>query len=526
MMKRLLALCSTLCLGLLIVLTSCNNGDNLPKIEGSLHVNIFKTALTITASYVDSDNYDLYNDRVKAYIAVSSTGEEAKEISRKDDTITKPATEEKNLTGSKLDFSNLTADTTYSIKLVISSKGKQKTLTTKEVTTLSTGSSEEDPILIDSLDMLLGMNKTKDAYYKLTTDIDCGGTLTSIFNSSSNFSGTFDGNGHKIYNYKMDSNQYTGLFGFMSGATVKNLIIEDVRYDATRSNTFLGALAGYAKRCVITNVKVNNFTISHSGQTTSYAYIGGLVGQAINSTITDCSVENVSITTPSARLKMYIGGFIGENKNTAITNCYVTGTINSTISYTSNKDGCLYVGGFSGVNDSALGVSKCYAKVDITVSEPETVTYTGKETFRACVGGFNGGNINDASRFENCASLGDLDISIVHAYFAYVGGFAGYTDNQNISHFDKCVYIPKEKGLTAKFAVTPTEEDKKVEQTAFISLAVGKIGTKNENSLHVIVYKEQIEITNRHEKLTETPYEVSNDLSSFDEVIRNLIVEA
>ena len=45
--------------------------------------------------------------------------------------------------------------------------------------------------LIDSLDMLLGMNKTKDAYYKLTKDIDCGGSISSIFNSSSTFSGSF-----------------------------------------------------------------------------------------------------------------------------------------------------------------------------------------------------------------------------------------------------------------------------------------------------------------------------------------------
>ena len=51
---------------------------------------------------------------------------------------------------------------------MISSKGKQKTLATRELNTLSTGESADDPILIDSLDMLLGMNKTKDAYYKLT----------------------------------------------------------------------------------------------------------------------------------------------------------------------------------------------------------------------------------------------------------------------------------------------------------------------------------------------------------------------
>ncbi|MDE6655515.1 MAG: hypothetical protein K2J85_00820 [Anaeroplasmataceae bacterium] len=528
-MKRLIALCSTLCIGILILLTSCGDGDKLPNITGSLDIQIFKTDLSVTANYVDSDEYDLYNDNVKSYIIVSSTGEEAKEISRKDVTVVKPSTEEKNLSGNKVEFSGLTANTTYSVKLYISSKGKQKTLATREVTTLNTGESAEDPILIDSLDMLLGMNKTKDAYYKLTTDIDCGGTLSTIFNSSNTFSGTFDGNGHKIYNFKMDSNQHTGLFGYMSGATVKDLVLEDVKYEATRSNTYLGALAGLAKHCNISNVTVKGFSISHTGQTTTYAYIGGLVGQADNSAITDCSVEDLELVIPSARLQMYVGGFIGENKSTKITNCHVSGTMKATIAYTSNANGCLYIGGFSGINDSSLGILNCYSKVDVTVAEQETGTVgSGKSTFKLYAGGFNGGNSKDASRFDNCASIGDINVTVQHAYFAYIGGFSGYTDNQNIALYDACVYVPKEKGLTVKLAETPAEEtdEKKLEQTAYVSLSVGKIDEKNLDNVHVIVYRDIIEITNEHRNLKKTIYTVSQDLTAFSQEIRNVILEA
>ena len=526
-MKRLIALCSTLCLGLLIVLTSCGEKNNLPNIAGTLDIKIFKTDLSVTAYFTDSEEHDLYNDNVKSYITVSSTGEEAKEISRKDVTITKPTTAETSLSGNKLDFSNLTADTLYSVKLIISSKGTQKTLATREVTTLSTGESEDDPIIVDSLDMLLGMNKTKDAYYKLTTDIDCGGSISSIFNSSSTFAGTFDGNGHKIYNLKFDSNQYTGLFGYMVGATVKNLTIEAPEYSASRGNTYLGALAGYAKHCIISNITIISPNFTHSGQTTTYGYIGGLIGQAENSTIENCAVLDLKLNVNEARLKMYVGGFVGENKNSKITDCYVTGNVESKISYTSNADGCLYLGGFSGVNDSSSGITNCYSKVSIKVTEPESVSNEGRKTFRLCVGGFNGGNIHYASRFDNCASIGDLDITVMYAWFAYIGGFTGYTDNQNISLYDNCVYVPAENGIVAKFAklADNAAEDEKIEQKAYISMTVGFVGAKNTNTLHTIAYRELLEITNEHENITRTLYRISQDLTAFNQTIRDVILK-
>lgn len=541
-MKRLIALCSTLCLGLVLLLASCGDGGKLPNIAGTLEVDIFKTVIAVQANFVDSEEHDLYNENVKSYIAISSTGEEVKEISRKDVTITKPSTAELNLSGSKLEFTSLTADTKYSLKLVISANGVQRTLATKEVTTLNNGESEDDPILIDSLDKLLGMNKTKDAYYKLTADIDCGGSLASIFNSSNIFTGHLDGDNHKIYNFKMDSNQYTGVFGYMSGATVKNLQLDEVSYDATRSNTYLGALVGYAKNCIIENVTIGNLKISHSGQTTTFGYVGGFVGLAENSVITNCTIQNLELINPYARLKMYVGGFVGENKNSKITNCSVTGSISSTISYTSNKDGCLYVGGFVGVNDSNAGIHSCYSKVDITVKEPEsTVTAEGKNTFSLYVGGFNGGNKKDASRFDNCASVGDITVSAIYPANVYVGGFAGIIDDLNIAVYSHCIYIPKEKGLSAKLALTPTKkenedkeseedsedkEDSGVSQVAYVSLTIGKLGAKTENQIQVIVYKDLLTIENEHDKLTKTPYTVSQDLTGFNETILSLIPAA
>ncbi len=528
MMKRLITLTSTLLLTVILLLTGCSNKNKLPNIEGTLDIQIFKTDIVVTPKFKDTTEHDLYNGLVKSYVTISSTGEEVKEISRKDVTISKPATAEENLSGNKVEFSSLTADTLYTLKLIISSSGTQKTLVTKDVTTLSTGENADDPILVDSLDMLLGMNKTKDAYYKLTTDIDCGGTLSSIFNSSSSFQGTFDGDGHKIYNLKYDSNQYTGLFGYMTNATVKNLVIEAPEYSSSRGNTYLGALAGYVKNCKISNVTVLNPKFSHSGQTSSYGYIGGLVGQAENSVIDNCAVENFDLTINDARLKMYVGGFIGENKNSKITNSYVTGSLNAKISYTSNSDGCLYIGGFSGVNDSAKGIIDSYTKVDIVVSEPENVSNDGKKTFKLCVGGFNGGNIHNSSKVEQCVSIGDVDVSAVHTYFAYVGGFAGFTDNQNVSSYKKCIYVPKESGIKVKFTklAEDAKEDEKIEQKAYYSLGVGIIGTKSADTIDVIAYSEKIVVENEHEGVMLNDCTVSQDLTTYSQKIRDLILKA
>ncbi len=551
-MKRLVMLCSILCLGFFILLTGCTDPNNLPAIEGTMSTVIYKTAISVNTSFTDTNEHDLYHDMVKVFVSLSSTGDEAKEISRKDVLIVKPTVGEdgsisKEMSGQKLEFSNLTADTKYVLKLVITASGSQKTLNTREVTTINNGESEDDPILIDSLDLLLGMNKDKKAYYKLTADIDCGGTLSSIFNSSSYFSGKLDGDGHKIYNMTFDSNNYTGLFGYMQGATVKNLVIEDATYNASRSETYLGALAGYAKNCTIQNVTVNRVDFSHSGQSTRNSYLGGLVGKAEDSTIENCVVNDLSLKIIRGQLRIYVGGFIGINENTKITNCHVNGTMDTTIVYTNpssseeNNGGCFYLGGFCGVNDSNLGIHSSYSKVNITVKE-DSVNNSGTKKHKTYVGGFAGGNIHDGSKFIDCAAIGEINVKAENMYTFYFGGFAGYTDDQNISRFENCIYVPTGTGVTIDLMPKKEEkestgdstdkeedeeEDKGIAQTAYVSLAIGRIGEKSRQTIiNVIVYRDVITINNEHEKTNKTLYTVSTDISLFSQAIQTVIRDA
>ena len=62
--------------------------------------------------------------------------------------------------------------------------------------------------------------------------------------SSYNFKGTFDGNDHVIYNLRVNNPgaDYQGLFGYVSGGTIKNVIL----YNASiNGNNEVGGIVGY-----------------------------------------------------------------------------------------------------------------------------------------------------------------------------------------------------------------------------------------------------------------------------------------
>ena len=83
---------------------------------------------------------------------------------------------------------------------------------------------------------------TKDGTYYLTTDIDCG-TWSPLFTSSSNaFTGTLDGQGHTITLGISGSYQYCGFFGYINGATIKNVRLTGVNINISYSNDFFSNL--------------------------------------------------------------------------------------------------------------------------------------------------------------------------------------------------------------------------------------------------------------------------------------------
>ena len=127
------------------------------------------------------------------------------------------------------------------------------------------------------------------------------------------FKGTFDGNGKTITNLKTDPNKdYQGFFGFVDGATIKNLTIEgDVK-----GKNYVGAVAAYATNstfedCTFGNPNFSNFHVS------GLNWIGGVIGYAKGSVFEKC----VNYGPVTGGNNGYVGGLGGGCDNSSLKGC-------------------------------------------------------------------------------------------------------------------------------------------------------------------------------------------------------------
>ena len=485
-----------------------------------------------TAHFIYLDNkeqkYFIANDEAGyEYLYYLTTADDGTVSHKSPQKITGIPTE---LNGAKVSVSGLVEGTEYTVKLIITAGSKQSVLKTDVVTTLDSGESKEDPIIITNLQQLVGMNKDNDAYYKLGADIFVDGSLSTIFNSSTQFKGHFDGDNHTISGFTISGNNYSGLFGYMFGATVENLKLKDVKFNTSRGETFLGALAGYAKNCTINNVTVENVEFTYSGRSSSTAIIGGFVGEAENSNITNCTVKNSKIVVSSAQFNVKLGGFVGLNDMSLIDNCHTAGTIEATTTYTSNTNGKLLVGGFVGVNDSNKGIVNSSTVTNITVKEPSSVTASGVKTFKLAVGGFVGTNETFHNKVSNSVAIGDITVEAKYTYNAYVAGFAGDISAAGVANFDNCLYKAKENGLKVTFMkeaekVEGEEAKEEDKQTAYVSLTIGHIQGEASHVVNVIAYSDLLTVENEHSNVVKSTYVVSTDVTAFSVAIQNIVKE-
>ena len=197
------------------------------------------------------------------------------------------------------------------------------------------GTSEE-PYEIDVLQQLKGLGDFvnannaafNDKYYKLMADIDLniapynsGTGWTPIGTSSNPFRGHFNGNYRKmtgLYCNRTTGLPNVGLFGYISGGSVRNLGIEGG--SVTNGADYVGSIAGYITGSIIANCYS---TVSVTSTNSRY-YVGGLVGGAENNSI----VSNCYATGAVIGSSHSVGGVAGYlNSGGIVTNCYATGAI-------------------------------------------------------------------------------------------------------------------------------------------------------------------------------------------------------
>jgi len=202
-----------------------------------------------------------------------------------------------------------------------------------------------------------------DGYYVLMRDVNLyqsGYTVWTpigYIDSSIQFTGTLDGNGHTISGITAinESHDTQGLFRRIGTAgTVQNLTVE-------------GSVTGYYCVGGLTGVNSGAITGCRSSVTVNGDnYAGGLVG-VNNGTITS------SYATGAVSGIIQVGGLAGHSYYGTITACYASGTVTGTSE----------VGGLVGYNYYGT-ITACYA----------SGTVIGAAEYGGLVGGYNPGTIN------------------------------------------------------------------------------------------------------------------------------------
>ncbi len=446
-----------------LTLASCASG-----IKGSLNLTIYRTVVEVEATFDSNVKLDESSTKVTAKLYNSS-----------DEYQSTQTISLKSYVGSAT-FEDLTENTKYIMKLYVTYGGYEELMDSKEFTTKNDGTDVETAIEISSVADFLKMTEDKDAYYKLTCDLDFSNeSSVGIFTGSSEaFAGTFDGQGHTIKNVKLAGNEYSGLFEFLNEGTIKDLTLDTVSLSVTSTVKYLGALYGYAVDSTISNVTVKNVSFSNSSSiTTSNSNFACFAGYSESTKVTDCTLVNgylnLTDVRPSSSYNSSIGSFFATvSGNSTVTNAVST----AQVLVTTKSTGKIYVGGFAGSISSGDLISNSTFRGIVNVSR------TSSTTDSLFVGGFGGASSQGPANLDNCMAIADISVlaetgdvtttTLSIAKKLYVGGIMGNVASTQIGVTNSS-YLPLNTGIKV-LNLAPTEDSTSA-SAGVVSLTFGKI---------------------------------------------------
>ncbi len=208
--------------------------------------------------------------------------------------------------------------------------------------------------------------------YILMNDIVLSSAWTPIGNSLEPFKGIFDGNGHKISGlYITNLSDNRGLFGYASGAQIKNVCID-------------------AQINIQSKIK-------------AYSYIGIICGNAKNSTFENCSAYGSVFGGDS------VGAIAGKSENTAFIGCKNFAEVTA--------DSC--AGGIVG-RASSPKIEKCINNADVSAQN-----YSG---------GICGRIIPVSSASGDASIDSSINFGSISAKTDFSGGIAGSAESASFSY--------------------------------------------------------------------------------------------
>ncbi|MDF9831534.1 GLUG motif-containing protein [Parabacteroides sp. PF5-6] len=185
------------------------------------------------------------------------------------------------------------------------------------------------------------------------------------------FCGVFDGDGYTVKGLWInrpneEDGEYSGLFGAIQNATLKNITVE-IDALGIKGYSAVGGLAGAAiQSSVIHNCFVSGGEIS----ALSY-YGGGLVGKVYDSTV-EASAATVDLRVfevleSPGRPVAEFGGLIGRVTDSEVKDCYATGDVIFGKSSGLYQKQSINFGGLIGGAYAETTISRCYATGNVGI---------------------------------------------------------------------------------------------------------------------------------------------------------------
>ena len=234
--------------------------------------------------------------------------------------------------------------------------------------------SASNPYLISTEDGLIAMGQATDKNYKIIADLNLLKTWVPI----SSFSGTLDGNGHKINNLVINSTGVSeGFFSTLTG-TLKNAQFLNVNCNA--SNSF-GTLAGKLTGGTIQNIKIaGNINSTNAGD-----LLGGIVGDMSAAAKVTQIHANLNIKASCGM----VGGLVGRLTTAATGFAEISfSTVMGSIEINASKNRIAGIlGRAEGSNVGGGIVKNCRSSVNISATAAVATTVNG-------VGGIFGADQN------------------------------------------------------------------------------------------------------------------------------------
>jgi filamentous hemagglutinin family protein len=256
--------------------------------------------------------------------------------------------------------------------------------------------------IISDLTALQNMSSGLAGNYALGSNINASSisSWTPVGDSVNNFTGSFDGLGHTISGLTITnpvSSSYVGLFGYASGASLRNIGLSNVNITSTGALTYTGALVGRLDNGTLNNTYSTGTISAISGNN-----IGGLAGASIGATIdSSYATGNVVVSGNGA---YDLGGLVGQSTG-AINTSYATGNV------TASGTGITYAGGLSGYASNSAPVTNSYATGNVSA---------GGNSYG--IGGLLG---YSAASISNSYASGDVTASSTPSGSSDVGGLVG-----------------------------------------------------------------------------------------------------